>query len=149
MKRREFIGLVGGAAAWPLAARAQPIKRIGVLLTYDESDTEGQARIAAFRDGLQKSGWIEGANIQIAFRWASTDRNQIERSAKELVNQRPDLIVAQNTPATSAVLQHSRSIPVVFFQASDPEGSGFVASLPRPDGNVTGFIDIEASLVGK
>ena len=153
MRRREFITLFGSSvAAWPVVARAQPrerVKRVGVLLTYDESDTEGRARIAAFRASLQKFGWVEGGNIHIEYRWASTNRDSIQRFAEELVVLQPDLIVAQNTPATAAILRYTRSIPIVFFQASDPVGSGFVASLPQPGGNVTGFIDVEASLAGK
>ena len=155
MRRRDFIGAFGGAltsAAWPLATRAQQdgrTRRIGVLMTYAEGDAEGQARFAAFRANLEKLGWAQGRNIQVDLRWATADRSLIQRSAKELVASQPDLIVAQNTPATAAILQHTHSIPVVFFQASDPVGSGFIASLPRPGGNVTGFIDLEASLAGK
>src|SRR5262245_65352381 len=108
MRRREFIRILGGAAAWPLVARAQQdgrVRRIGVLLTYAESDSEGQARIAAFRKGLNELGWKEGGNISIDYRWATTDRELIRRFAVELVERRPDLIVAQNTPTTAAILQ--------------------------------------------
>jgi len=155
MKRRQFLRTFGGAvaaAAWPLATRAQQgdsTRRIGVLMTYAEGDAEGQARFAAFQANLEKLGWAQGHNIQIDLRWATADRSLIQRSAKELVASQPDLIVTQNTPATAAILQHSHSIPVVFFQASDPVGSGFIASLAHPGGNVTGFIDLEASLAGK
>jgi putative ABC transport system substrate-binding protein len=152
MRRREFITLLGGATTWPLAVRAQQgerMRRIGVLLTYAEGDTEARARFAAFQTSLQRLGWAEGRNIQIDLRWATADRNLIQRFAKELVASQPDLIVAQNTPSTAAILQYTHSIPIVFFQASDPVGSGFIASLARPGGNVTGFIDLEASLAGK
>jgi putative ABC transport system substrate-binding protein len=152
MRRREFFGLLSGAAVWPFAARAQPserMRRIGVLLTYAEGDAEGQARFTAFKANLKKLGWVEGRNIRIDLRWATIDRTLIQRFAKELVASQPDLIVAQNTPTTAAILQHTRTVPIVFFQASDPVGSGFIASLPRPGGNVTGFIDLEASLAGK
>src|SRR5215813_10455963 len=140
MKRRAFIMLLGGAAAWPLAARAQQadrMPRIGVLMGYAESDREGQANFAAFQGRLQKLGWTKGRNIRIDARWASTDLDLVQRFAKELVAQ-PDLIVTQNTPITAAMLQQTRTIPIIFANVSDPVGSGFVAGLPRPGGNVTG-----------
>ena len=150
MKRRAFLAGLGGALVMPGTTSAQQrVRRLGVLMTYAEGDAEGQARYAAFRTGLEKLGWTEGSNIRIELRWATTDRDLIERAAGELAAAPPDLIVAQNTPATAAVLQHTRDIPVVFMQASDPVGSGFIASLNRPGGNVTGFIDLEASLAGK
>ena len=153
MKRREFITLLGGAAvAWPLAARAQQpdrMRRIGVLMGYAESDREGQANVAAFRGGLQKLGWTEGRNIRLDTRWAAAEADLMQRFAKELVALQPDLILTQNTPATAAVLQQTRTIPIIFANVSDPVGSGFVAGLPRPGGNVTGFIDIDASMAGK
>jgi putative ABC transport system substrate-binding protein len=153
MKRREFITLIGGSAiAWPLAVRAQQperVWRIGVLMGYAESDRGGQARVAAFREGLQKLGWAEGRNIRIDTRWAALDVERMQRFAKELVALQPDLILTQNTPTTAAMLQQTRTIPIVFATASDPVGSGFVASFSRPGGNVTGFIDNEASMAGK
>jgi putative ABC transport system substrate-binding protein len=154
VSRRAFIAAAGGVLAcgvfWPLAAHAQErMRRLGVLMTYGEGDAEGQARYAAFRANLQRLGWTEGSNIRIELRWATTDRDLIRRAAGELVATAPDLIVTQNTPATAAVLQVTRDIPIVFMQASDPVGSGFIASLNRPGGNVTGFIDLEASLAGK
>jgi putative ABC transport system substrate-binding protein len=150
MRRRDFLGFVGGAAAWPAWAQHDArVRRIGVLLTYAEGDVEGQARFAAFQSNLQKHGWEKDRSIQINIRWATTDQNKIQIFARELVASRPDVIIAQNTPATAAILQHTNSIPVVFFQASDPIGSGFIASLAEPGGNVTGFIDLEASLAGK
>ena len=153
MRRREFITLLGGAAAtWPLAARAQQperMRRIGVLMGYAENDREGQAFVAAFREGLQKLGWAEDRNIRIDFRWAASDVESMQRFAKELVALQPDLILSNNTPTTAALLQQTRIIPIVFASTVDPVGSGFVASLPRPGGNVTGFIAMEDSLAGK
>ena len=153
MRRREFITLLGSAAAsWPLAARAQQterVRRIGVLLAYAESDSEAQAMIAAFREGLQKLGWTEGRNVRIDYRWAAADTELMQQFAKDLVALQPDLILSQTTPTTAALLQQTRTIPIIFATVSDPVGSGFVASLPRPSGNVTGFATIEGSLGGK
>ena len=151
--RRYFVSCLGGAAVgWPLAARAQQpdrMRRVGVLMGYAESDREGQANVAAFQGGLQKLGWTEGRNIRIDTRWAAADADLVQRFAKELVARQPDLILTQNTPTTAAMLQQTRSIPIIFATASDPVGSGFVASFARPGGNVTGFIDMEESLAGK
>jgi putative ABC transport system substrate-binding protein len=152
MRRREFITLIGGAVALPLAARAQQperVRRIGVLMGYAESDRQGQANIAAFRVGLQKLGWTEGRNVAIEYRWAAAEADLVQQFAKELVALQPDLILTQNTPITAAVLQQTRTIPIIFANVSDPVGSGFVAGLPRPGGNVTGLIDIDASMAGK
>src|SRR5207245_9842333 len=139
MKRREFITLLGGAAAWPLGARAQQgerMRRIGVLMGYAENDREGQTFVAALREGLQKLGWAEDRNIRIDFRWAAaSDVESMQRFAKELVALQPDLILSNNTPTTAALLQQRRIIPIVFASTVDPVGSGFVASLPRPGGN--------------
>ncbi len=152
MRRREFITLLGGtAAAWPLVARGQQpdrVRRVGVLMSASENDAEYQAYLAAFEEGLQKLGWSEGRNIQIDHRWAP-DVELMQRYAMELVGLKPDLILSQNTPTTAATLQQTRTIPIIFTNVSDPVGSGFVASLPRPGGNVTGFINMEASLGGK
>ena len=153
MQRREFITLFGGAAVtWPLAARApQPDRmlQIGVLMAYAESDREGQAWVAAFREGLQNLGWTEGRNIRIDTRWAAADAEAIQRFAKELVALQPDLILTQNTPTTAAMLQQTRTIPIIFANVSDPVGSGFVASFARPGGNATGFIVLESTMAGK
>jgi putative ABC transport system substrate-binding protein len=155
MQRREFITLLGGAAvAWPLAARAQQadrIRRIGVLMGYAESDREGQAFVAAFREGLQKLGWAEGRNIRIDTRWWATpgDAESIQRFAKELVALQPDLILSHNTPIAAALLQQTRTIPIVFAIVADPIGSGLVASFARPGGNVTGFTTMEPTMAGK
>src|SRR5215470_11698662 len=140
MRRRAFITLLGGGAAWPIAARAQPgerARRIGVLMAYDASDQEGQAWVAAFRDGLQKLGWTEGRNIRIDSRWAAADAESRQRFAKELVALAPDLILTQNTPTTLAMMEQTRTIPIVFANVVDPVGSGFVAGLPRPGSNVS------------
>jgi putative ABC transport system substrate-binding protein len=153
MKRREFVALVGGAAVLPLAARAQQPDRkrlIGVLIGYAESDAEVQTQVAAFRDGLRKLGWTEGSNIRFDVRWATPgDAESIQRFAKELVALNPDLIVSNTTPVTAALLQQTRTIPIVFASLADPLGSGFVASFPRPGGNVTGFTVSEPTLTGK
>src|SRR5262245_35029969 len=152
VKRREFISLVGGAAAWPLAADAQQsdrMRRVGVLMGYAESDREGRANFAAFQGGLQKLGWTEGRNIRIDARWAAADADLMQRFAKELVGLQPDLILTQNTPITAAMLQLTRTIPIIFANVSDPVGSGFVAGLPRPGGNVTGLSLQSTDLAGK
>ncbi len=152
MRRREFIALLAGAAAWPPAGRAQQADRmrlIGVLMAYAESDPEGQAWVAAFRERLQKLGWAEGRNIQIVTRWATPNVEAMQRFAKELVAQQPDLILSQSTPTTAALLQHTRTIPIIFANIADPVGSGFVASFPRPGGNATGFVLFEPTMAGK
>jgi ABC-type uncharacterized transport system substrate-binding protein len=153
MRRREFIALLGcAAAAWPLAARAQQsggMRRVGVLMAYAESDAEGQAWVATFREGLQKLGWAESRNIRIDTRWATPDVEAMQRFAKELVALQPDLILSQSTPTTAALLQQTRTIPIIFANIADPVGSGFVASFPRPGGNVTGFVLFEPTMAGK
>jgi ABC-type uncharacterized transport system substrate-binding protein len=151
LNRREFITLLGATAAWPLAARAQEaerMRRIGVLMALDEN--LGQAFYAAFREGLQKLGWAEGRNIRIDTRWATArDAELRQRFAKELVALQPDLILSHATPTTTALLQQTSTIPIVFATVSDPVGSGFVASFPRPGGNVAGFTNIEPTMAGK
>jgi putative ABC transport system substrate-binding protein len=154
MKRREFITLVGGTViAWPLAARAQQperMRRIGVMMGYAEGDREGQVRIAALLEGLQKLGWAEGRNIRIDYRWAAPDdAKSLQRFAKELVAVQPELIFSSNTPSTASLLQQTRTVPIIFALVADPVGSGFVASLPRPGGNVTGFMALEPTMTGK
>jgi putative ABC transport system substrate-binding protein len=154
LRRREFITLLGSAAAaWPLAARAQQgerMRRIGALMGYAESDSEAQANVAAFREGLQKLGWTEGHNTRIDTRWpAPADAEAMQRFAKELVALQPDLILSHITPTTTALLQQTRTIPIIFANVSDPVGSGFVASFARPGGNVTGFNVSEPTMAGK
>jgi putative ABC transport system substrate-binding protein len=151
--RRYFVSCLGGAAAaWPLAARAQQterVRRIGVLTFSAESDQEGQSSVAAFREELRRLGWMEGRNSEIDIRWAAADVELMTRFAKELVTLQPDLILTSSTPATAAMLQQTRTIPIIFVLVADPVGSGFVATLPRPGGNATGFTPIVGSLGGK
>jgi putative ABC transport system substrate-binding protein len=150
MRRREFITLLGGmAAAWPLSARADRMRRIGVLMAYGENDSEAQTYLTAFRGELQKLGWAEDHNIRIDTRSAALDTEAMQRLAKELVSLQPDLILSQVTPTTAALMQQTRTIPIIFALVADPVGSGLVASLAKPGGNVTGFIQIEASVAGK
>jgi putative ABC transport system substrate-binding protein len=153
MRRREFItAIAGSAAAWPLAAHAQepePMRRIGVLMGFPESDSQAQSFIAAFRDGLQKLGWTNGRNIRIDTRWPGFDAESRQRFAKELVALQPDLILSHTTPTTAALLQQTRTIPIVFATVTDPVGSGFVPSLARPGGNVTGFTLVEPTMAAK
>jgi putative ABC transport system substrate-binding protein len=153
VERRSFITLFGGAAvAWPLAAQSQQpdrVRRIGVLMGNAEGDDEGESGIAAFRDELRKAGWTEGSNVDVKTRWAAMNVESMRRLAKELVGLQPDLVLTSSTPAAGAMLQQTRTIPVVFVLVADPVGSGYVASLPRPGGNVTGFTPITGSLGGK
>jgi ABC-type uncharacterized transport system substrate-binding protein len=153
MRRREFITLLcGAAAAWPLTARAQQpdrMRRIGVLMGFPESDSQAQSFIAAFQNGLQKLGWTDGRNVRIDTRWAAFDAESKQRFAKELIALQPDLILSHTTPTTAALLQQTRTIPIIFATVTDPIGSGFVASLSRPGGNVTGFTLVEPTMAAK
>jgi putative ABC transport system substrate-binding protein len=152
MRRRDFIkGIAGSATAWALVARATDrLPRIGVLMGYPEGDLEAQSYIAAFREGLRTLGWTEGRDILIDIRWATPgDVESMQRFAKELVALRPDVILSQTTPTTAALLQQTRTIPIVFALVSDPVGSGFVASYRRPGGNATGFDVSEPTQAGK
>jgi putative ABC transport system substrate-binding protein len=153
MKRRAFITLIGGAAAaWPLAARAQqvePMRRIGVLMSTAADDPEGQARIAAFQQGLQQFGWTIGRNARIDSRWPTGDSERIRRYAAELVALSPDVILATGSAAVGPLLQATRTVPIVFVIVPDPVGAGFVDSLARPGGNATGFIQFEYGISGK
>jgi ABC-type uncharacterized transport system substrate-binding protein len=152
MTRREFITLLGGAAAtWPLAARAQQgerMRRIGVLVAVAD-DPEGQARIAAFLQGLQQLGWAEGRNLQIDTRWGAGDADRFRKYAAELVALAPDVILAAGGAVVPPLLQATRSVPIVFTQTPDPVGAGFVDSLARPGGNVTGFTVFEYGISAK
>jgi putative tryptophan/tyrosine transport system substrate-binding protein len=152
LKRREFITLLGGAAAvWPLVARAQQgrLRRVGVVVGLAADDPETKSRIGAFLQGMEKQGWSEGRNLQIDYRWAGTDDERIRSYAAELVGAMPDVLLATNTPVVAALQQATRSIPVVFVTIGDPVGQGFVASLARPGGNTTGFTGFEFALGGK
>jgi putative tryptophan/tyrosine transport system substrate-binding protein len=152
VKRREFITLLGGAAAWPLAARAQQgerMRRIGVLMNTSADDPEGQARIAAFHQGLQEWGWTLGRNARIDVRWGAVDADNGRRYAAELVALAPDVILASASAAMGALQQTTRTVPAVFVSIIDPVGAGFVESLPRPGGNATGFALFEYTLSGK
>ena len=152
MRRREFVTLLGGAAAWPIAARAQQrglLRRIGVLMSWDESDPEIKTFLSGFRHGLSELGWTDGGNVRLEVRWAGGNVDRLRMFAKELVDLQPDVILATSTPATAALQQATRAIPIVFAGISDPVGAGFVASLSRPGGNLTGFINMEGALGGK
>jgi putative tryptophan/tyrosine transport system substrate-binding protein len=154
VQRREFITLLGGVAAWPIAARAQQPDRmrlIGVLMAYAESDSTAQSWLAAFRVALAKLGWTEGTNLRIELRWSAADADRIRALAKELVDLQPNAIFAVTTPATGALARETRTIPIVFAGVSDPIGSGFAANLAHPGGNITGFManDPAGTLGGK
>ena len=154
MKRREFITLLGGAAAaWPLAARAQQrgdrVRRIGVLMNLAGDDPEGQARVAAFLQSLQQLGWTDGHNVRIDYRWGGGDEDRIRRYAGELIALAPDVILATGAAVVGPLLQVTRIVPILFLNVTDPVGAGFVASLGRPNGNATGFTSIEYGMSGK
>ena len=152
MKRREFITLLGGAVAWPLAARAQQgerMRRIGVVVSSAEDDLDMQARVAGFRQGLERLGWSEDRNARIDARFAAGKADQFQVLAKELIALQPDVIFAHSTPVVAALQRESRMIPIVFVSVSDPIGSGFVASLARPGGNLTGLLQYEEGIAGK
>jgi putative ABC transport system substrate-binding protein len=154
LRRREFITLLGGAAAaWPLAARAQQqperMRRIGVLTNLVADDPEAQARVGAFLQGLQELGWAVGRNMRIEYRWGAGDADRTRGYAAELVALAPDVILTSGASALAPLLQATRSVPVVFAQVPDPVGAGFVNSLARPGGNTTGFITYEYGLSGK
>ena len=153
MRRREFISLLGGAAAaWPLAARAQQpesVRRIGVLVNLPADDPQAQARNAAFLQGLQELGWTVGRNVRIEYRWGANNADNTRKFAAELVALAPDVILAPGTSTLEPLLQVTRVVPIVFVHAADPVGAGFVESLARPGGNVTGFMQFEYTLSGK
>jgi putative ABC transport system substrate-binding protein len=151
MRRREFIWLAGGASlAWAITARAENRpRRIGILLTNSEGAPGSVRGLAIFRQTLQRLGWSEGRDVQIDVRWGQTDPNQIAVGARDLVELRPDAICVTATPGVAALKRETQTIPIVFVAVSDPVGSGFVESLARPGGNITGFIDVEGSLGGK
>jgi putative ABC transport system substrate-binding protein len=152
MRRREFITLLGGAAAWPLAARAQQrdqMRRIGVLVGFDENDPVARPRISAFTQALADLGWTDGRNARVDLRWGGDDNNRVRALAAELVGLQPDIILANGTSETVALRQETRTIPIVFANVSDPVASGIVARLNQPGGNITGFANLEATFGGK
>jgi putative tryptophan/tyrosine transport system substrate-binding protein len=153
MRRRNFIaGIAGSAAAWPLGVHAQQperMRRIGVLIHYSQTDREGEARIAAFLDTLQKLGWTDGRNLRIEYRWTAGDTGRERASAAELVHSTPDIIVASGWTALAELQKLTSTISIVFTQVSDPVGSGFVATLARPSVNISGFQNFEPAIGGK
>jgi len=152
MRRRQFIAGLGSAAAWPAVARAQQIgraRRIGVLMGYAENDPEAKALLSGFMRRLAELGWTDGRNLQMEVRWAPGNVDRMRAFAKELVDLQPDVILANSTPVTAALQRETLKIPIAFAVVSDPIGAGFVASLPHPGGNITGFSHTEASLAGK
>src|SRR6476646_4113028 len=153
LKRREVVRLAGAAVAWPFAARAQQcerMRRIGVLTSgATADDPDGRARTAAFLQGLQQFGWIDGRNIRIDYRWGAGDADNMRKYAAELVTLAPDVILASGTATVAPLLQATRTIPIVFVQVTDPVGAGFVDSLARPGGNATGFTLFEYGISGK
>jgi putative ABC transport system substrate-binding protein len=154
VRRRAFITLIGGAAAWPLAARAQQGERVRHLAAMmggrnADTDAEGRAWFAAFRQGLRDLGWVEGRNFRADYRWPAGEPDRMRAIAKEFIDLKPDVLFAASTPAVLALLQETRTIPIVFTNLSDPVGTGVVASFARPGGNATGFTAYEYSLAGK
>jgi putative ABC transport system substrate-binding protein len=152
MKRREFLGMLGGAASWPFAAHAQQgaeIKRLGVLSATAENDPETLIRFRLFRQGLQELGWVEGSNLRIEYRFAAGDVSRMRSQAEELVALKPDLILAQGTPVVAALKRATSTIPTVFVIVNDPVAQGFVSNMARPGGNITGFSNIDYSVIGK
>jgi putative ABC transport system substrate-binding protein len=152
LRRREFLVVLGGAAAWPLAVRAQQgdrVRRIDVLIGLDENDPVAKLQLSAFTQALAELGWTDGRNVRMDLRWGGADTNRTRALAHELVSLQPDIILTATTPATAAVQRETRTIPIVFATVSDPVASGIVERLDRPSGNVTGFANFEASLGGK
>jgi ABC-type uncharacterized transport system substrate-binding protein len=151
MRRREFITVLGGAAAWPLAARAQQpgqVRRVGVLMALAQNDPEAQLRVQAFETGLRELGWVEGRNLSLDRRWVP-EASRLRAQATELIGLAPDLILAVTTPVVAGLLPMSRTLPIVFVQVTDPVGSGFVPNLARPGGQLTGFTSFEFSIGSK
>jgi ABC-type uncharacterized transport system substrate-binding protein len=153
MRRRDFITLLGGAAAaWPLAARAQQgerMRRIGVLMGFAENDPEGTLWFSSFTRAFQELGWVDGRNVRMDVRWDASNSDPNQKFAKELVSLKPDVILAHGTPLTAALQRETRTVPIVFGAVADPVGEGFVANLSRPGGNITGFVFTEGEIGGK
>jgi putative tryptophan/tyrosine transport system substrate-binding protein len=151
LRRRGFLTVVGGAAAWPLAGRAQQperVRRVGVLMGFPENDPSSRAYVTAFAGALGRFGWDEGKNIRIDYRFAAGDPALYKTYAAELVGLSPDAILASSTPAAAALREQTRTTPLVFVRVSDPVGQGFVQSLARPGGNITGFSAFDPPLMG-
>jgi putative ABC transport system substrate-binding protein len=153
MRRRDFIKVIGGtAAAWPMTTHAQQterIRRVGVLMGTAESDLQAQSLVGITRQRLEELGWSEGRNIRIEDRWTAGDNERLRAYAAELAQLRPDVIVCEGTPVVAAMQQETRTIPIVFLNANNPIGSGFVTSIARPGGNITGFVSFEPAMGGK
>jgi putative tryptophan/tyrosine transport system substrate-binding protein len=149
VNRREIIAGLGSAAAWPVVARAQQVRRIGVLMAFNEGDPEGKARLSGFTQGLADLGWTDGHNARMDVRWDASALDRMRMFAKELVALQPDVLFATTRAITAALQRETQTIPIVFAAVSDPVEEGFVAGLPRPRGNATGFINTEAEMAGK
>jgi putative ABC transport system substrate-binding protein len=150
MRRREFITFVGGAAAWSLAAHAeQSMRRVAVIMVNPETDPLGQARLKAFLQGFEKLGWTDGRNVRLDIRWANGSAARMHEIVTEIVAQNPDLIVANGTPTVAALKRATSTIPVVFVGVNEPVVQGFIASMAHPGGNITGFTQVDFSIVGK
>ena len=152
MRRRDFIAALTGAVTWPLTGRAQQsnaMRRVAMLLPYRDGDAEGQAVVAAFQQRLQDLGWTESRNIRFDVRWASGDPDKTRTFARELIGMAPDVIVPSSNLVTTIVQQETRTIPIVFVLVGDPVGSGYVANMAQPGGNVTGFAVLETAIAGK
>jgi ABC-type uncharacterized transport system substrate-binding protein len=152
MKRRDFIAVLGAVAAWPATARAQQpenVRRVGVLMTVDENDRDGKAELSQLTQALAERGWIAGRNVRMEIRWGGGDVNRIRTFARDLVALQPDVLLTQGTPATAALQKETGTIPIVFVVVADPVGPGFVASLSRPGGNITGFTTSETVIMAK
>jgi putative ABC transport system substrate-binding protein len=153
VKRREFITLLGSTAvAWPLTARAQQserMRRIGVIMGFGENDSEGRLWLSSFMRAIQELGWVNGRNVRMDVRWSASNPERERIFAKELVSLQPDVILAHGTPVTAALRRETQTIPIVFGAVADPVGEGFVENLPRPGGNITGFLFSEAGMGGK
>jgi len=152
MRRREVITLIGGSMAWPLAARAQParpVRLIGVLMNYAETDPVSRSLVAAFAQGLQQLGWTIGQNVKVDYRWGGGDAEARRKHAAELVALAPDVILAHSSAALAPLLQVTRTVPIVFTVVADPVGAGYVEGLARPGGNATGFTNFEYGIAGK
>jgi putative ABC transport system substrate-binding protein len=149
MRRRQFLAVLGGGAAWPLVASAQQGRRVGVLMAIRENDPLRSRYVEAFTGGLRASGWLDGKNIQLDYRWAGPDIDRIKQAAKEIVAGRPSVVIAHTSPATIALMSETSTTPIVFVTVTEPLAQGFVKSLAHPGGNVTGFMNFEYAMGGK